>query len=117
MRTLQEAEAWAREHSATLKVNYAEGIATLQVSGFVAHSNQSGPLSEVLPDLVERVEQQMSDRLTQPEPISADLAQRARQRCPRKGAAVALAVAKLLDVPRKPLELIEGLANRPLVRA
>jgi hypothetical protein len=78
MRTMQEAEAWAREHSATLKVNYAEGVASLQVSGFVAHSNLAAPIAEVLPDLVERVEQQMSDRLTQPEPISADLARRAR---------------------------------------
>ena len=78
MRTMQEAEAWVREHSATLKVNYAEGVATLQVSGFVAHSSNAVPIAEVLPDLVERVEQQMSDRLTQPEPISADLARRAR---------------------------------------
>ncbi len=78
MRTMQEAEAWVREHSATLKVNYAEGVATLQVSGFVAHSNIAVPIAEVLPDLVERVEQQMSDRLTQPEPISADIARRAR---------------------------------------
>lgn len=77
---MQEAEAWAREHSATLKVNYAEGVATLQVSGFVAHANAAAPIAEVLPDLVERVEQQMSDRLTQPEPISADLARRARER-------------------------------------
>jgi hypothetical protein len=78
MRTLQEAEAWAREHSATLRVNYAEGIASLQVSGFVAHASTPVPIAEVLPDLVERVEQQMSERLTQPEPISADLARRAR---------------------------------------
>lgn len=78
MRTLQEAEAWAREHSATLTVNYAESIASLQVSGFVAYSNTGGPLAEVLPELVERVEHQMSERLTQPEPISADLARRAR---------------------------------------
>ena len=78
MRTLQEAEAWAREHSATLKVNNAEGIASLHVGGFVAHSNTAVPIAEVLPDLVERVEQQMSERLTQPGPISADLARRAR---------------------------------------
>jgi hypothetical protein len=78
MRTIEEAEAWAREHSATLKVNYAEGIASLQVSGFVAYSNSGGAMAEVIPQLVERVEQQMSERLTQPEPISADLARRAR---------------------------------------
>jgi len=78
MRTMQEAEAWAREHSATLKLNYAEGTASLQVSGFVAYSTTRGPLAESLPDLVERVEQQMSERLTQPEPISADLARRTR---------------------------------------
>lgn len=78
MRTLEEAEAWAREHSATLTVNYAEGIAALQVSGFAAYSNTPAPLAEVLPELIERVEQQMTERLTQPEPISADLARRAR---------------------------------------
>lgn len=78
MRTIEEAEAWAREHSAVLKVNYAEGSASLQVSGFVAHSNDGRPVAEVLPELVERVEQQMSERLTQPEPMSADLARRAR---------------------------------------
>jgi hypothetical protein len=75
---MEEAEAWAREHSATLTVNYAEGIASLQVSGFSAHSNTPSPLAEVLPDLIERVELQMTERLTQPEPISADLARRAR---------------------------------------
>jgi hypothetical protein len=75
---MEEAEAWVREHSATLTVNYAEGIASLQVSAFVAYSNTPTPLAEVLPDLIERVEQQMTERLTQPEPISADLARRAR---------------------------------------
>jgi hypothetical protein len=75
---MQEAEAWTREHSATLTVNYAEGIASLQVSGFVAYSGNGAPLAEALPELVERLEQQMSERLTQPGPISADLARRAR---------------------------------------
>lgn len=79
VKTLHEAEAWAREHSATLKVNYAEGIACLQVSGFVSYSNKGGPIEEILPDLIERLEQQMSERLTQPEPVSADVARLARE--------------------------------------
>jgi len=78
MRTLQEAEAWTREHSATLTVNYADGVASLQVSGFSAYSDSATPIEAVLPELIERIEQQMTERLTQPEPISADLARRAR---------------------------------------
>lgn len=78
MRTLQEAEAWAKEHSAVLKVNYGEGVASLQVGGFVAYSNNGTPVAEALPDLIGQVEQQMTERLTHPQPISADLARRAR---------------------------------------
>ncbi len=78
MRTQEEAEAWAREHSAVLKVNFVEGAASLQIGGFGAYRNGGGPLAIVLPELVAELEQQMSDRRTEPEPMSADLAARSR---------------------------------------
>lgn len=78
MRTLDDAEAWAREHSATLKINYAEGIACMQVSGFVAYWNKGGPIEETLSELIERIEQQMSERLTQPGTIATDHARLSR---------------------------------------
>jgi hypothetical protein len=59
VRTLAESEAWAREHSAVLKVNFTEGVASLQVSGFVAYSNGATPIERALPELVSELEQQM----------------------------------------------------------
>jgi hypothetical protein len=44
MRTLAECEAWAQEQGAVLKVNFAEGVASLQVGGFKAHSSEAMPL-------------------------------------------------------------------------
>jgi hypothetical protein len=79
MRTLEEAETWAREHSAVLKVNFVAGEASLQVGGFVTYSNTGTPLARVLPELVAELEQQMSERLTAPEPVSEELTRRSRQ--------------------------------------
>jgi hypothetical protein len=78
MRTFEEAEGWAREHSAVLKVNFGDGVAFLQVGAFGTYSSGGVPLAQVLPELVAALEQQMNERLTQPEPVSADVARAAR---------------------------------------
>lgn len=77
MRTLEQAEDWAREHSAQLKVNYGEGTASLQVGETVAYVN-TALLEQALPELVADLETQLNTRLTQPGPISAEIARRLR---------------------------------------
>jgi hypothetical protein len=73
MRTQEEAEAWANQHGAALKVNFAEGVASLQVGAFVVYTNAGASLEQILPELVADLERQMGERLTQPGPVSADL--------------------------------------------
>jgi hypothetical protein len=68
MRTLEESEAWAQQHGAVLKMNFAEGEASLQVAGFVAYCKNEAALERALPALVTDLERMMSDRLTQPDP-------------------------------------------------
>jgi hypothetical protein len=60
MRTLEDAELWARREGATLKVNFAEGIAALQIGAFVAYSNGGVHLAQALPELVADLERQMA---------------------------------------------------------
>jgi hypothetical protein len=76
MRTQEEAEAWARQHGAVLKANFAEGGASLQVGGFVAYTKGAVSLERDLPVLVTDLEQQMGERLTQPNPAPSELAGR-----------------------------------------
>jgi hypothetical protein len=59
MRTLTELEAWARQHGAVLKVNFVEGVASLQVGGFIARTAGGVTLESALADLVSDLEQQM----------------------------------------------------------
>jgi len=70
MRTQEEAEAWAAEHSAVLKVDFAEKKAALQVGGFAAYSNTGAPLAHVLPELTVELERQMGERPTPREPLA-----------------------------------------------
>jgi hypothetical protein len=78
MRTQQEAEAWAQQHGAVLKVNFAEGMASLQIGGFVAQSRSAAPLERALSELVEDLERQLGERLTQPDSIPGDFPGRSR---------------------------------------
>jgi hypothetical protein len=77
MRTLEQAENWAREHSAVLKVTYGDGVASLQVGETIAYAN-TAVLEQAFPELVADLETQLNTRLTQPGPISAEIARRLR---------------------------------------
>jgi hypothetical protein len=73
MLTQEEAEAWAHQHGATLKVNFAAGDAVLQIGAFVAYTNRAVPYACSLPELVADLERQMNDQATQPEAAAEDV--------------------------------------------
>jgi hypothetical protein len=72
MRTQEEAEDWASQHGAVLKVNFAEGVASLTVGAFVVYSNGGKRFDRALPELVADLERQMGERLTQPNPVPGE---------------------------------------------
>jgi hypothetical protein len=68
MRTQEEAEAWARQHGAVLKVNFVDGDTSLHADGFVSYAHAEAPFERALPQLVADLERQMADHPTQSEP-------------------------------------------------